>query len=366
MVTADGKLKCFNDLEHVARGRSRRAVQGSRRRRAAAWRASPTGWGTFSRRSSWVLTAWFGVTIQWWSRRILLSTMHPIVNGLSDAGRARSMSKSRIGVCSWSLEPASGRELIDALGRLGIGTVQLALNPIIEGRPGWRRAIDELRDAGVDIASGMIAMAGEDYSTLESIRRTGGVRLHETWLANRRRVEAAAGLVAASGIGLVTFHAGFLPPGKKDPDRGVMLDRLRMIADLCAARDVSIGLETGQETAETLAAYLQELDRPNVGVNFDPANMILYGIQQPLEALGRLSPHVRQVHIKDALPAQRPGLWGKEVRVGAGAVNWDAFFVTALAIRPPVDFVIEREAGRTREADIAAARDLISGYVPKK
>ena len=291
------------------------------------------------------------------------STIHAIVNDLRDSG---AMSNSRIGVCSWSLEPASGRELIEALRRLGIGSVQLALNPIMEGRSGWRRAIDELRDAGVEIASGMIAMAGEDYSTLESIRRTGGVRPQETWLANRRRVEAAAELVAASGIGLVTFHAGFLPPGKKDPDRRVMLDRLRMIGDLCGDRDVSIGLETGQETAETLTAFLQELDRPNVGVNFDPANMILYGIQQPLDALDRLLPHVRQVHIKDALPAQRQGSWGREVRVGTGAVNWDAFFAAALAIRPPVHFVIEREAGRTREADIAAARDMISVHIGKK
>jgi sugar phosphate isomerase/epimerase len=161
----------------------------------------------------------------------------------------------------------------------------------------------------------------------------------------------------------VTFHAGFLPEDDGDPERAVLLDRLRAVADLFADRGLRLGLETGQETAETLAAVLDELERPNVGVNFDPANMILYGKGDPVEALRRLAPRVVQVHVKDAVPTNAPGTWGRETPVGAGAVDWPAFMAVALAIDPPVDFVIEREAGADRTDDVRAASELIRRHL---
>ncbi len=124
-----------------------------------------------------------------------------------------------------------------------------------------------------------------------------------------------------------------------------------------------MALETGQESAETLVGVLTQLDRPDVGVNFDPANMILYGMGDPVNAIGRLARFVRQVHVKDALPATVPGRWGEEIPAGRGAVDWDAFFEIANAIDPPVDFVIEREAGDEREEDIRAARELIETHI---
>ncbi|MCH7793043.1 MAG: hypothetical protein IID31_12280, partial [Planctomycetes bacterium] len=90
----------------------------------------------------------------------------------------------RIGVCSWSLSPGSPAELVEELERVGIDAVQLALDPIRRGEWNERETIATLRDAGIDILSGMMTMAGEDYSTLESIRRTGGVRLDDYWEAN--------------------------------------------------------------------------------------------------------------------------------------------------------------------------------------
>jgi sugar phosphate isomerase/epimerase len=108
------------------------------------------------------------------------------------------------------------------------------------------------------------------------------------------------------------------------------------------------------------------LDRPNVGVNFDPANMILYGKGDPVAALKKLSTHVRQVHIKDALPSApdaAPGQWGKEVPAGTGAVDWPAFFEVAMAIVPRVNYVIEREAGGSRIEDVKAAGELVRRHI---
>jgi len=273
------------------------------------------------------------------------------------------MINTRIGVCSWSLRPARAGELVRALGRVGIRSVQLALGPVIQEPTVWGSAIGELRREGIEIVSGMMAMSGEDYSSLESIARTAGVRLDETWPANLAHAEAVASLAADEGLDLVTFHSGFIPEDRANPERAKLLERLRIVADIFANRQLRLGFETGQETAHTLVEALDDLGCPNLGVNFDPANMILYGKGDPIEALRLLGPHVVQVHVKDAVPTTTPGTWGTEVPVGDGAVDWQALFEVALTIDPPVNFIIEREAGADRSTDIPKARELIQTYV---
>lgn len=275
---------------------------------------------------------------------------------------ATSITSHRIGVCSWSLRPRDPTDLIAALRRLDINAVQLALSPVVREPGVWRDTPAALREAGITILSGMMAMIGEDYSSLESIARTGGVRPDQHWPDNLEHARQVAELAARERIGLVTFHAGFIPHDSADHARGNILDRLRRIAEMFDALGVAVALETGQETASTLMQALDDLARPNIGVNFDPANMILYGMGDPADALRLLSPRVKQIHIKDALPTRKPGTWGSEVIAGRGAVDWPRFFETALQIQPPVNFVIEREGSRKGEADIVAARDLIARF----
>lgn len=290
-------------------------------------------------------------------RHILRSTPEQDIGG---TGTLAAMTDPRIGVCSWSLRPDGPQQLTEALRRLEIGAVQLALVPLAEEPRTWGRALDVLGAAGIRVASGMLAMAGEDYTTLESIRRTGGLRPDQDWPRNRALAQRAACIAGDAGLKLVTFHAGFLDERRDGPLRHRMLDRLREVADLFAHHGAAVALETGQETAGTLLGVLEQLGRSDVGVNFDPANMILYGMGDPVAAFRELSRHVRQVHVKDALPAQRPGDWGREVPAGRGAVDWEAFFDAALALDPPVDFIIERESGPDRIRDIALARDLVA------
>lgn len=272
----------------------------------------------------------------------------------------------RIGICSWSLRPTSPENLVERLRACGIATVQLALDPIRDGRWNEAATVDSLRSAGIEIASGMMGMRGEDYSTLETIRATGGVRSDEYWSENLEAAGANAELAARLGIGLVTFHAGFLPHDAGDPLRGVMLERLRDIADEFGRRGIRAALETGQESAPTLLGVLAELRKVSgvegaayVGVNFDPANMILYGMGDPVAALSQLAPHVAQVHIKDAVPTRTPGTWGEEVVVGSGAVDWDGFFRIVREKLPTVSLMIEREAREDRVQDIRAAAALL-------
>jgi L-ribulose-5-phosphate 3-epimerase len=263
----------------------------------------------------------------------------------------------KLGVCSWSLRPEGPRGLVNRVKAAGLTAVQLALDPIREKT--WKEAEtrDALRAGGIAIISGMMGTKGEDYSTLESIRETGGVRMDTTWAENFAAARSNAVIAKRMGITLVTLHAGFLPHDRSDPERGKMIDRLRQVADAFAAEGVRIALETGQESAETLLEVLEDLQRPNVGVNLDPANMILYGMGDPIAAVTKLGGRIVQFHIKDAIASRKPGAWGEEVVVGHGAVKWGQFFEAIKGI--PGNLLIEREAGDRRIEDVTTARGVI-------
>lgn len=265
----------------------------------------------------------------------------------------------RLAVCSWSLQPSDPQDLIAKLHAVGIRRVQLALDPLREQPAVWGRAAEQLRAAGIIVVSGMFGCVGEDYSTLETIRRTGGLVPDETWAQNWKNVQTTAPLAQSLGLKLVTFHAGFLPHDSGDPGFAKLKARLEQVAEVFAARGIALGLETGQETAAALRRFLETLARPNVGVNFDPANMILYDKGEPIEALRVLAPWIRQVHLKDARRTRVPGTWGEEVVLGTGEVDWPAFFRTLGEIGFNGDLCIEREAGDQRVADIRAAREFV-------
>lgn len=267
---------------------------------------------------------------------------------------------SRLAVCSWSLEPSSADDLLDKLARIGIGRTQIALDPIRTNEGGaWTDFGARAKAREVTLVSGAIWMKGEDYTTPESIQRTGGVVPDGTWPENWTNIRTDADLAAELGLKLVTFHAGFLPHEKEDPAFGKLRDRIRKIADVFQARGIVLGLETGQETADTLAAFLRELDHPSVGVNLDPANLLLYDKGDPVAAVRTLEPWLRQCHLKDGVRPSVPGQWGEEVVLGTGQVDWKAFFEALAAARFVGDLCIEREAGTQRVADIRAARAYV-------
>ena len=268
----------------------------------------------------------------------------------------------RKAVCSWSLQPTDISQLIELVEKTGVRSVQLALDPLRASQSG-NAEIAKLQDSGISIISGMMEMAGEDYSTFDSIRQTGGVRPDQTWETNQENALQNAGLAHELGLQLVTFHAGFIPHEAADPERGKMLERLKRIADIFLDQGCQVALETGQESAQTLVEVLEELDRPEIGVNFDPANMILYGMGDPVSSLDLLSPWVKQIHIKDATPSTLPGEWGAEVPVGSGEVVWNDFFEVVRTRGLDVDLVIEREAGDQRVEDVIHASGRLAEWL---
>jgi sugar phosphate isomerase/epimerase len=271
----------------------------------------------------------------------------------------KSKALDRIAVCSWSLQPRSPKDLVEKLFACGIQKVQLALEPLLNDPEIWSNCSAALAEAGIEIISGMMGCVGEDYSTIQSIQDTGGVMPDNTWPATLANLKKAAPLARELGLKLVTTHAGFIPHAPDSVESGKGVDRIQQVASAFAGNEVSLALETGQEPAPVLVEFLRAVNRSDVGVNFDPANMLLYGSGEPIAALSQLLPFIRQVHIKDALPSGIPGTWGTEVPAGAGIVNWKGFFQTLDGAGYQGHFVIEREAGHSRIADIVAARELV-------
>ena len=265
----------------------------------------------------------------------------------------------RLAVCSWSLQPSTPLDLIEKLRVSKIPRVQLALDPLRESPTLWKDIESLFRNDGIAIVSGMFGCVGEDYSTLETIRATGGIAPDITWSQNLANIHACAVIAERLDLPLVTFHAGFMPHEPTNPHFSKLLERIQKVAEIFAAKNINVALETGQEMAASLASVLEKLDRPNLGVNFDPANMILYDQGDPIEAVQTLGPWIRQIHIKDAKRTTTPGIWGQEVAVGTGDVDWPGFFSALREIQFAGNFVIEREAGTQRLIDVCRARDVV-------
>ena len=265
----------------------------------------------------------------------------------------------RLAVCSWSLQPTSPAELIQRLQAIGLTRIQLDLDPFRENSTVWGAAPALFAQHGITPVSGMFRTVGEDYSTLDTIRRTGGVVPDATWDQNWRNAQVTVNNAARLHLKYVMFHAGFLPHDPRDPNFAKLIGRVRQIARLFADHGLTLGCETGQESAAALKEFLERLNEPNVAVNFDPANMLLYNNGDPVAALRVVGRWVKGVHVKDAAVTKIPGNWGDELTVGTGQVNWPAFFQTLDEINFPGWLCFEREAGNQRVADIRAGVQFV-------
>lgn len=274
-----------------------------------------------------------------------------------------TQTPEQLGVCSWSMLPKNAADMARIMQELGLKKLQLGLVPhrddagIVDGVP------EALGTVGARVVSGMFGTVGEDYSTLETIKVTGGIVPDEHWEQNQQIARGAAERAHRFGLPAVMFHAGFLPHDMQGEEFLKLAERIEIVASIFAEQSIDLMFETGQETADDLWAFFEYMEQrgvSNIGVNFDPANMILYDKGEPIEALQKLLPRVKSIHIKDAVRTATPGQWGQEVPVGEGEVDWTAF-VTVLAKGGYTgDMHIEREGGDDRMGDAKKAIDVIT------
>jgi sugar phosphate isomerase/epimerase len=256
---------------------------------------------------------------------------------------------------------------LDVAQELKIPTVQLHA-PLPQSRTPEQAAefVRRCTEARITVTCVFGGFEGESYADIATTARTVGLVPEATRAARLAEMMAIADFAHWLGCDAVGLHIGFVPADHLSASYRGLLDATRALLDHVAAHGQRVHLETGQETAAHLLEFIGRVDRSNLGINFDPANMILYGTGDPIEALRQVGHLVRSVHCKDARwapPAERGTSWGQEVPLGQGDVGMETYLRTLLEIGYEGPLTIEREIAHDRQrqrADIGAAVDLLT------
>jgi sugar phosphate isomerase/epimerase len=247
---------------------------------------------------------------------------------------------------------------------LKIPTIQLHA-PSKQVRTGdhARAFLDRLKEFGVTLTAVFGGFDGEDYGTIESAVRTVGLIPSATRAARTQEMKEIADFARLLGVDVAALHIGFVPHETDSDDYRSVVAVAREICDHCKNNGQNLHLETGQESADGLLRFLGDVDRDNLFVNFDPANMILYGTGDPIAALRKVGSYVRSVHCKDALWSDLPGKeWGQEVPLGDGQVGVETYLRTLNEIGYAGPLTIEREIPQEpdrQKAEIGRSVELL-------
>jgi sugar phosphate isomerase/epimerase len=166
------------------------------------------------------------------------------------------------------------------------------------------------------------------------------------------------------GVPSITTHVGFIPENPTDPEYPPVVAALREIALYCADLGLGFWFETGQETPITLLRTIHDIGTDNLGINLDPANLLMYGKANPVDALDVFGQYVCGVHAKDGEYPTNGRQLGVEKALGAGRVNFPALLAKLQALGFTGALTIEREiSGPQQIADIQNAKRLLEALL---
>lgn len=216
-----------------------------------------------------------------------------------------------------------------------------------------------LHAAGFTLVTVFAAYEGEDYADIPAVARSVGFVPPETRAARVARTLAVSDFAAQLGVGSIACHIGFVPEDPHHPNYLAVRDMVRRVCEHAARHTQNFALETGQEPADVLLSFIRDVDRPNLRINFDPANLILYGTGEPIGALKTLAPFVVSVHCKDGdwPPPGVDGALGMERPLGEGSVGISRFVETLRQVGFTGPLNVERETPDQQ----ARLRDLAEG-----
>jgi len=253
------------------------------------------------------------------------------------------MEKWPLGVFA-SIDAGLGVRL-DVLRELGVPTIQIHA-PSREKRT-EQEAEDSLRrlsEMNITVTAVFGGFEGESYADIPTVHRTVGLVPLETRAARLVEMKEISDYAKLLGVDIVALHLGFIPEDKSDPMYADIVSTTQDLCRHCAGNGQALHLETGQETADGLLQFIEATACANLFVNFDPANMILYGSGEPNEALRKVGHLVRSVHCKDGKWAANPGKeFGEEVPLGQGDVDIQQYLRTLDEVGYQGPLTVERE-----------------------
>jgi sugar phosphate isomerase/epimerase len=270
------------------------------------------------------------------------------------------MEKWPIGVFA-SVDAGLGVKL-EVAHELGVPSIQLhAPHQATRTQASADAFLKRLAGYGIKLTAVFGGFEGESYADIPTVVRTVGLVPPQTRSARTKEMKEIADFAKLLGCSVVALHIGFVPHDRSLPLYKEIVVVARDVCDHCARNSQALHLETGQETADDLMAFIQDVQRPNLFINFDPANMILYGTGEPIAALKKVGRYVKSIHCKDGKWAKNPGKeWGQEVPLGQGDVGMENYLRTLKEIGYDGPLTIEREIPQDPERQKAEINHAIT------
>ena len=245
---------------------------------------------------------------------------------------------------------------------LGFPTCQVSVRDTgDDAAANLRRALDRY---GVEATSAVATGPGPEVYDFYQGPLTIGLVPRQYRAERIARMKEISDFAVKARIPAVQSHCGFIPENPNDPAYQEAVEAIRAVAAYCRQNGQKFRCETGQETPITLVRAIRDVGLDNVGVNFDAANLILYGKANPVDAIEILGPYIQGVHAKDGLYPTGPKELGKEVPIGEGKVNFPVLIARLKQIGYRNPLTIEREiAGEKQTADILAAKAYLEKLI---
>ncbi|MFB3890678.1 MAG: sugar phosphate isomerase/epimerase family protein [Phycisphaerae bacterium] len=269
------------------------------------------------------------------------------------------MSKLTIGVLV-GVSKTPAKELAKVTG-LGLHSCQVSSwDPAVWTDEVGKALITAAREMGVTITTFWAGYTGPRVWNFTEGPKTIGLVPPQFRAQRLAELKQAARFAAALKLPSITTHVGFLPEDPNDAQYIGTVDALRELATLCRELGIEFWFETGQETPVNLLRTIELIGTGNVGINLDPANLILYGKANPIDALDVFGRYVRGVHAKDGLYPTDGRHLGKETPLGQGKVNFPALVPKLKSLGFSGALTIEREIGGEQQIrDIKSAIELL-------
>jgi len=222
------------------------------------------------------------------------------------------------------------------------------------------------RDAGVRISAVWAGLPPPQVWDFKEGPLTLGIVPHAYRAERLEVLRRWADFASRIGAPAIITHCGFIPENLTDPEYPGVVEAIRDIAAYCDRLGIGFWLETGQETPVVLLRTIERVGLANVGINLDPANLIMYGKGNPVDALDVIGAYVRNVHVKDGLYPTNGDSLGHEVQVGQGKVNFPVFLRRLREVGYAGELIIEREIwGEEQARDIRETVGLLENWLRK-
>ena len=173
---------------------------------------------------------------------------------------------------------------------------------------------------------------------------------------NACKFEKEADFCKMLGVDNMTTHVGFMPEIPNSKEYNSFLDAVSEVADYCNKLNIKFCFETGEETPIAVLRCIDDLNARgyhNIGINLDPANLLMYGKGNPQDAVDIFGKYIVGVHVKDGLYPTNGNELGHETKVGHGRVDFECIISKLHALNYNGPLTIEREiSGEEQERDI--------------